>query len=137
MKLSEQLERRISIKIFELVTRSVTLFCVTRFCNSRIPNLIFVIRSLKSKKKKLALTSFYCVSREIWLGNSEKLICIDQLKFYIFSHPREFQLQNILTWKYFSFFNNKPPATRVAHITRDLLTYYSCSYYSSMVSHKM
>ena len=56
-----------------------------------IRNFIFFIKSLKSNKKKLALTSFYYVSREIWLGNSKKLICIDQLRFYIFSHPREFK----------------------------------------------
>ena len=31
------------------------------------------------------------VSREIWFGNSKKLICIDQSKFYIFSNPREFK----------------------------------------------
>ena len=52
---------------FELVTREFEL--VT-------PNSI-MITSLKSKKKKLAVTSFYCVSREIWLCNSKKLICID------------------------------------------------------------
>ena len=38
----------------------------------------FFIKSLKSKKKKLALTSFYYVGHEIWLRNSKKLICIDQ-----------------------------------------------------------
>ena len=47
------------------------------------------LKVLKSKKKKLALTSFYCVSREIWLGKSKKLICLGQSSFYIFSHPRE------------------------------------------------
>ena len=56
-----------------------------------IRNFAFFIKSLKSKKKKLALTSFYYVSREIWLDNSKKLICIDQSRFYIFSHPREFK----------------------------------------------
>ena len=59
-----------------------------------IRNFIFFIRSLKTKKKnkkKLALTSNYYVSQEIWLGNSKKLICIDQSRFYIFSHPREFE----------------------------------------------
>ena len=35
--------------------------------------------------------------------------------------------------KYFSFFNNKSPASWVAHITRNFLTCYSCLYYSSMV----
>ena len=51
----------------------------------------FFIKSLKSKEKKLALASLYYVSREIWFGNSKKLICIDQSRFYIFSHPREFK----------------------------------------------
>ena len=37
------------------------------------------------------------------------------------------------TAKYFSILNNKPPASWVAHITRDFLTCYSCSYYSSML----
>ena len=36
------------------------------------------------------------------------------------------------TSKYFSFFNNKPPASWAAHIIRDFLTCYSCSYYSFM-----
>ena len=48
-------------------------------------------RSLKSKKKKLQL--FYYVSQETWLGNSKKVTCIDQSRFYIFSHPRE--LKNV------------------------------------------
>ena len=38
-----------------------------------------------------------------------------------------------ITSKYFSFFNNKPPASWIAHITRDFLTCYSCWYYSSMM----
>ena len=49
-----------------------------------------------------------------------------------FSHTRE--NSKILTLKYFSFFNNKPPASWVAHITRDFLTCYFCSYYISMAS---
>ena len=36
--------------------------------------------------------------------------------------------------KYFSIFYNKPPASCVAHITRDFLTSYSCLYYSSVIS---
>ena len=36
------------------------------------------------------------------------------------------------TSKYFSFFSNKPAVSWVAHIARDFLTCYSCSYYSSM-----
>ena len=49
---------------------------------------MFFIKSLKSKKKKLALTSFYYVNQEIWLGNSKNLICIYQSRFYIFSQPQ-------------------------------------------------
>ena len=38
-----------------------------------------------------------------------------------------------VTSKYFSFFNNKPPASWVTHITKNFFTCYSYSYYSSMV----
>ena len=53
--------------------------------------LYFFIKNLKNKKKNLALTSFYYVSGEIWLGNSKKLICISRSKLYNFLHPREFK----------------------------------------------
>ena len=53
--------------------------------------LYFFIKGLKSKKKKLALTLFYYVSREIWLGNSKFLICRDQSRFNIFSRLLEFE----------------------------------------------
>ena len=95
-----------------------------------------MVKSIKSKKKKLALTLFYYVRREIWLGNSKKLICIDQSRFYIFSHPRECKNVNI-TSKYFRFFNRKLPASQVAHITRDFLTCYSSSYCCSMAILKL
>ena len=49
-----------------------------------------------------------------------------------FSHTRENSKMFNITSKYFSFFNSKPPESRLAHITRDFPTYYSCSYYSSM-----
>ena len=38
-----------------------------------------------------------------------------------------------ITLKFFSFFNKGPPANWVAHITRDFLTCYPCSYYSSIL----
>ena len=60
-----------------------------------------------------------------WFGISKKL------KFYIFSQPREFK--NVyITLKYFSFFENKPPVSWVAHVTRDFFTC-SCPHYSSMI----
>ena len=37
-----------------------------------------------------------------------------------------------ITWKYFSIFNNKLPASWVAHVTSDFLTCYFCSCYNSM-----
>ena len=51
----------------------------------------------------------------------------------IFPHTRENSKMFALNSKYFSFFNNKPPASGVVHITRNFLTRYSCSYYSSMI----
>ena len=50
-----------------------------------------------------------------------------------FSHTHESSKMFNITSKYFSFFKNKPPASWVAHITRDFPTCYSCSYYSSMI----
>ena len=52
---------------------------------------IMAIKSIKSNKKNLALTLFYYLSREIWLDNSKKLMFMDQSRFYIFSHAREFK----------------------------------------------
>ena len=43
------------------------------------------------------------------------------------------QMFNI-TSKCFSFLNNKPNVSWVAHITRDFLTCYFCSCYSSMIA---
>ena len=48
-----------------------------------------------------------------------------------FSHTRENSKMLNITSKYFGFFNNKPPATSLAHIAREILTCYSCLYYSS------
>ena len=89
------------------------------------------IKSLKSRKKKLTLTLFYHVSREVLLGNSKKLICIDPSRFYIFLQPRSKMFNIISIW--FSFSSDKPPVSWVAHTTRDFLTCYSCSYYSFMI----
>ena len=91
-------------------------------------NFIAPLKVLKARKKKLALTSFYYVSWEIWLGNSKKLICIDQSRF---SHTHENSKIFNITSKYFSFFNNKPPARWVVLMTMDFLICYSCSHYSS------
>ena len=45
-----------------------------------------LIRVLKRKKKKLALTFLYCLGQETWLDNSWKLIYINQSRFYNFFH---------------------------------------------------
>ena len=92
-----------------------------------LPKIYFsLIRVLKSKKKKLALTLFYCLDQETWLDDSWKLI-----QFYNFLHVGNSKMFNI-TSKYFSIFSNKPPANWVAPITKDFHTCYSSSYYSSM-----
>ena len=67
----------------------------------------------------------------MWLGNSKKLICIDQSRFYFSYIPKNSKMFYI-TLKYFTFFKNKLPAGWVAHIGRDFLACYSCSYCSSM-----
>ena len=70
----------VSLKCREIITvKTVTLY----------KKLYFFIKRVKGKKKKLTLTSFYYVSREILLGNLKTLICIEQSRFYILSHPRE------------------------------------------------
>ena len=57
---------------------------------------------LKSKKKQLAVTLFYCLDQETWLDDSWKRIHINQSRF-----------------RNFSVVNNKPPASLVMHITTD------------------
>ena len=52
---------------------------------------ISLIRVLKSKKKKLVLTSFYCPGQETKLDNSWKLLCIKQSRFLNFLHVRKFK----------------------------------------------
>ena len=49
-----------------------------------------------------------------------------------FSHTHKNSKMFNITLKYFSFFNNKPPASWVEHITRNC---FSCSYYNSMINH--
>ena len=43
-----------------------------------------------------------------------------------FSYTRENSKMFNIKSRYFSFFNNKPPASRVAHATRVYLACYSC-----------
>ena len=92
----------------------------------------FLIRILLSKQKKLARTSFCCLDQEVWLDDSWKLIYINQSRFNNFFHVRKFKNFNV-TLKYFAIFNNRPPASWVAHLARDFVKYYSCSCYSSMI----
>ena len=69
-----------------------------------------LIRILKSKKKKLALTLFYCLSQETSLDDSCKRIYKKQSRFYNFFTWQNSKMFSI-TSKYFSIFNNKPPAS--------------------------
>ena len=50
-----------------------------------------LIRVLKSKKRKLALTLFYCLDKETWLDDSWKLIYINQSRFYNFFRVGKFK----------------------------------------------
>ena len=68
---------------------------------------------------KLALTSLYYVSWEIWLGNTKNLFAYTNQDSKFFLTRENSKMINI-TSKYFSFFNNKPPASRVASITECL-----------------
>ena len=57
-----------------------------------LPKIYFsLIRVLKSKKKKLALTLLYCLGQETLLDNSWKLIYITQPRFYNFFHVGKFK----------------------------------------------
>ena len=80
-----------------------------------------LIRVLKNKKKKLALTFLYCINQETWLDDSWKLIYINQSDSTIsftWKNAKMFYISS----KHFSIFNKEPPASWVAHITRDFLT---------------
>ena len=92
---------------------------------------IITVKSLKSKKKKLALTLFYYASREIMVGQFKKAYLHRPIKILHFLTPAIIQIN--LTSKYLRFFSNKPAASSVTDITRDFLTYHSCSYCSFMV----
>ena len=46
-----------------------------------------------NQEKKLGLTSLNCPGQEIWLGDSCKLISVDQLRFLISQNPGE--LKNV------------------------------------------
>ena len=50
----------------------------------------------------------------------------------LFSHIRKNSKMFNITLKYFSLFNNKPPASSLAHIAKNFFACYSCSYYSYM-----
>ena len=84
-------------------------------------NFIFLMKSLESKKKKLALTSWWFM--RTYLHRPIKTL----------SHIEEHsKMLNIIS-KYFSFFKSTPPTSWVAHITGDFHTCYSCLYYKSIV----
>ena len=81
------------------------------------------------KQEKEAGTNFVLLCHsKIWLGNSK-----ETNQDSTFSHSPENSKMFNITSKFFSFFNNKPPASWFAHITRDFLTCYSCSYYGSSI----
>ena len=85
----------------------------------------FFIKSFKSKKKLPLLGQ----SRNM-IGQFKKIYLHRPIKIIIFLCENSKMYK--ITSKYFSFLNNKPPASWVAHVTRDFLTCYSCVYYVFM-----
>ena len=121
----------ISWRAFQLLR----LFFEAFFIIEKLKRLFITITLFKLKStffsrvktKKLALTSFYCLDQETLLDDSWKLFCKTNQDPTISCTWENSKILNI-TSKYFSIFNNKPPASWVAHITRDCITCYSCSY---------
>ena len=50
-----------------------------------------LIRVLKSRKKKLTITSLFFLGQETWLDDSWKFIHINQSKFYNYFHEGKFK----------------------------------------------
>ena len=67
------------------------------------------------------------VKKHDWIKNHT-----NQSRFYNPLHVRKFK--SYITLNYFSIFNNTSTSSWVVHIRMDLLTCYSCFYYSSMVN---
>ena len=82
------------------------------------------MKILKSKKKKLALTLLIVQVKKCHWVTHENLFA--QTSQDIISHTRENSKMFNITSKYFSIFNNPSLAKQ------ELLTYFSCSYYSFM-----
>ena len=91
--------------------------------------MFFSLKVLKAKKE--AGTNFVSVEKYGWTIQKSSFAWNNQGSTFFNTHEN-LKMFNI-TSKYFSFFNNKPPKSWFAHITKDLLTHYFCSYYSSMV----
>ena len=95
--------------------------------------IIFLIKTLKTKKKKLAGTDYISLT---WLWNTNRWFLKTYLQKPIktvqfFTRRKIQKILNIIS-KYFSIFSNTLPATWVVHITRNFLIFYSCLYYSTM-----
>ena len=69
------------------------------------------------------------------IGWFMKTYLLKPIKILQFLLPGKIKKIFNITWKYFSIFNNKPLTSWVAHITRDFITYSSCSYCTFMLFH--
>ena len=97
--------------------------------------MFFSWKALKARKRSWHLLCLIMSVKEYgW--TIQKMLFAQTNKGSTFSQTRENWKSFNITSKYFSFFNNKPPTSWVAHITRDFLTYYSCLYYSFMIYFK-
>ena len=72
--------------------------------------------------------AWYCYS--FYSSMDQSRFCIS----YLLGISKKKKKKIHITLKYFCIFNNIPYASWVAHIARDFLKCYSCSYYSFMLS---
>ena len=84
-------------------------------------------RVLKSKKKKLALTSFYWLRQKTWLGDSWKLTYINQSRFYNFFHVGK--LKNIHNFFIKNIFINILAFSTLSHLQAESRAYNKRFYY--------
>ena len=92
----------------------------------------FSFKVLKTKKRRWHFNFALSYQSINMVGQFKKAYLHRPIKASIFSHTRKNSKFFNITSKYFTFFNNKPPTSWVAHVAKHFLTCYSCSYYSSM-----
>ena len=92
---------------------------------------LFSLKVWKAKKRIwYQLRFIMSVENYVWAIQKSLVAWTNQGS--TFSYTRQNSKMFNITSKYFSLFNNNPPAGWATHIARNFLTCYSCSYYSYM-----